>query len=329
MRNSIKDCSIWITWEHQTRNLSASSYLGIPLFEITDSSSPRILRYIKSIAKTLKILNTTYPRFVFAQNPSIILALLVIFTKKVKKYKVIVDAHNSGVHGPERNQKLIRFLNEFVIRNADAVIVTNHGLSKHIKDKGGKPIVLPDPLPSFGQEPHPTSALPKAKVKALCITSWNDDEPFLEILSATERFTDNIDFYFSGNYKRATHLANKDINKNVKLLGFVDKKIFIEHLLSSDFCIDLTERMDCMVCGAYESIAAEKPVILSDTQVQRDYFKKGVVFCRNNRDSISSAISRMVENLEKYKEEALILKNSILECEAAKKQSILDEISEI
>lgn len=74
--------SVWITWERQTRNRSASAYLGIPLFEIIETSPYRILRYTKSILRTVKVLVENRPEIIFAQNPSIVLALLMVLIKK-------------------------------------------------------------------------------------------------------------------------------------------------------------------------------------------------------------------------------------------------------
>lgn len=325
MENSLHNSGVWITWERQTRNRSASSYLGIPLFEINSKSSNRLVRYTSCIAKTIRILIREKPRFLFAQNPSVVLALLCVFLGKIFKLKIIIDAHSSGVYGPERLEAPIRAMNNFVIRNCSAVIVTNDETSLYIKSVGGRPIVLPDPLPELSVN-FKIESVNNDRLKAFCITSWSEDEPFLQILSAAERFEHHVDIVFSGNYKKVSNLLPEKLPRNVSFLGFVSEEDFLNHLFSSDFCIDMTKRQDCMVCGAYESISAGKPIILSDTEVQKLYFEKGAVFCGNSCDEIAVGIGEMCAGIERYKTEALELKSEILEAEIKKKSFYVNEL---
>lgn len=312
--------SVWITWERQTRNRSASSFFNVKLFEVLESTSSRTLRYIKSIFKTYLIIIRHKPKFVFVQNPSVVLCLSTLILRVFLRYKLIVDAHNSGVYGPEGSSlRLIGFLNKIILKNADLVIVTNDLISEYIASNGAKVIVLPDPLPAIDTASFNPSLPSNGTLKALCITSWGADEPIEEIIKAASRFGGVIDFYFSGNFKKFSAIQNMSLPENIHLLGFVDEEVYFSHLLSSDFCIDLTERMDCMVCGAYESISAGKPIILSNTDVQKRYFSKGAVFCENKEESIGRAIECMADNISKYKNEAELLKNEVLNMETKRK----------
>ncbi|MCG7199470.1 hypothetical protein MD273_07015 [Marinobacter pelagius] len=324
MQKELRTDALWITWERQTRNRSASTYVGAPLLEIIEQNSPRLVRYFKSTWRTLGAVRGYRPNYLIAQNPSVVLSLLVLVIKRFRKCKVIIDAHNSGVYGTGVEGNLLQRVNNYIIRKADAVIVTNSDLARHVKALGGNPIVLPDPLPTLkntSQEPfHPNNRL-----KALCITSWSDDEPFSEILNASSRFTGEIDFFFTGNYRKVQTLLPQVIPENVTLLGFVDEDSFQHHLFSSDFCIDLTKRNDCMVCGAYESIAAEKPIILTDTPAQREYFTKGALFCDPTTESIAQEIENMQQNISRLKCEASELKSDILEKEQAQRQPVIEQ----
>ncbi len=328
MTSELKQKGIWITWERQTRNQSASSYIDVPLFEIIYPESRPVLRYLRSSLKTIRLLTRHNPKYVFSQNPSIVLSILTVVLKRIASYKVIIDAHNSGIYGAENKTGLIKTINKFIIRSADAVIVTNSHLANYVHSVGGTPIVLPDPLPqlSINRNPAPPATTLQRKLKALCITSWSMDEPFLNILDAASNFEQEIDFYFSGNFHKVKTEIPDCLPDNIKLLGFIDEKDFFYHLFTSDFCIDLTNRSDCMVCGAYESIAAEKPIILSNTDVQKRYFSKGAVFCENTSTGISDAIKTMVVNVKSLKNEAEELKHEILEREDNNRKIILDQI---
>jgi len=330
MEDNLKDQSVWITWERQTRNRSASSYLDIPLFEIDHSRSTRIYRYFICSLKTVSIFFKKRPRFLFVQNPSVVLGVLAIFLKSLSRTTVIVDAHNSGIHGPENGNSLITKINKFIIKKADAVIVTNSHLASYVYSIGGTPIVLPDPLPQLGTCLNFDAGFANQnKLKVLCITSWSMDEPFLNLLEAASNFKQDIDFYFSGNYRKVKDEIPTTLQDNIKLLGFIDEKDFFHHLYTSDFCIDLTDRSDCMVCGAYESISAEKPIILSNTDVQKRYFSKGAVFCDNTSIGISNAIKIMAANHKQLKKEAEALRSEILQREENNKSIILRQIKNL
>ncbi|MBW4933407.1 glycosyltransferase family protein [Marinobacter sp. F4206] len=329
MISMIREDAVWITWERQTRNRSASEYFNVPLYEIIEDNSNRALRYCKSTLRTLSIIGKKKPRYFFAQNPSIVLAILAISLKPLAKFKVIIDAHNAGIHGPENSGRILPTINQFIIRKADAVIVTNSELADHVNSCGGNPIVLPDPLPSLEMSKDTAVLDPQRKLKALCITSWSDDEPYREILEAASAFPDDIEFFFSGNYKKIGHLLPDAIPENVNLLGFVDERSFHDHLFSADFCIDMTKRSDCMVCGAYESISAEKPIILSDTPVQRRYFSKGALFSQNSALHITNTLQEMKDRIDTMRQDATDLKREILERETSQKALILSQIQRL
>lgn len=315
--------SVWITWERQTRNRSASAYLGIPLFEIIETSPYRILRYTKSILRTVKVLVENRPEIIFAQNPSIVLALLMVLIKKTIGTKIIIDAHNSGIHGPEENQALLKRMNTYVIKNANATIVTNNILEDYVNETGGRGIVLPDPLPHFQIKDNLATELNPNRLNALCITSWSADEPFTELLRATEDFADTVNFYFSGSYQKVKDLSSEKLPDNVKLLGFISEEAYFHYLSNVDFCVDLTTRSDCMVCGAYESIAFEKPILLSASEVQKSYFRDGALFCENDSTSISHSMFEMVQNIDAMKARATEFKQLILLRESDKKNELL------
>ncbi|MBZ2167854.1 glycosyltransferase [Marinobacter sp. F4216] len=329
MEQEIMEDAIWITWERQIRNQSTSQYFGVPLFEIIRPTSSRTGRYLSCAKQTISIIFRQKPRILFAQNPSIVLAILAVVLGKLIRCKVVIDAHNTGIHGPENGPNFISRANRYVIRKSDAVIVTNAELAEYVQSLGGQPIILPDPLPRLSPPDDlntPSEPTDSQKLKALCITSWSDDEPLSELLIAAKRLPDNVDFYFSGNFKRFLNSIPMELPENVKLMGFVEEAAFQRQLFASDFCIDLTKRAACMVCGAYESISAEKPILLSNFAAQRNYFTKGTVFCDNSVEGIMAGIQELIDKIDEYKKEASELKQEILTKEEQQRAQVFSEI---
>jgi hypothetical protein len=62
-----------------------------------------------------------------------------------------------------------------------------------------------------------------------------------------------------------------------------------------DATIDLTTREHCLVCGAYESVAVEKPMILSNTKALKDYFNRGAIYTEHTTESMRKAILEVVK----------------------------------
>jgi glycosyltransferase involved in cell wall biosynthesis len=74
----------------------------------------------------------------------------------------------------------------------------------------------------------------------------------------------------------------------------------------------LTDYENCLVCGAYEAVAAEVPLILSDTKALRTYFSKGVVFTKNNVNDIAEKVNSAIERKEVMEKEIQQLKKELM-----------------
>ena len=82
------------------------------------------------------------------------------------------------------------------------------------------------------------------------------------------------------------------------LTGFIPESEYIAMLNSVDAVIDLTNRENCLVCGAYESIAAGKPMVLSRTVALMEYFNEGAVYVDHNEVSIANGIKEVISRKE-------------------------------
>jgi len=296
---------IWISWERHRRNIGISNALGFELFEIIIEEN-RLWRYICSSLKTVSIIIKEKPDIVVSQNPSIVLSLLVVFLKKLLGYKAIVDAHNSGIFPLEGKYRFLNLLSKIVQKKADITIVTNKELKNIVEKNGGKGFVLPDKIPKVCEKLEKLPLEDGFNIVYIC--SWVEDEPFDEVIKAAYLIPTNIFLYFTGNYKGK--VQKYSLPENVRLLGYISEKHYWNLLFSSDAIMDLTKRENCLVCGAYEGIALLKPLILSDTKVQKDLFNKGCIYVKPEAISIAKEIKELVQNYNKLKEEIVELKES-------------------
>jgi hypothetical protein len=100
--------------------------------------------------------------------------------------------------------------------------------------------------------------------------------------------------------------------ENIILTGFLTENDYWKLIISVDLIIDLTFRENCLVCGAYEAVAAEIPMVLSNTKTLKGHFDKGAVFTDNEEVSIKNTISFAMLNYNRLNSEVKVLKKELI-----------------
>jgi len=303
---------VWITWETQRRSIELAKKFRCELFVIEYKG---ILRYPKSIIKTLSLFGSTKPHIVFVQNPSMILATVACFYGFLKKIPLVVDRHTTFLLNKKyRNTPrlmLFKLLHRFTVQYADFTIVTNEFLANIVRQLKGRPFVLPDMIPRLLQTE--TVAL-KGKQNILLISSFGEDEPIEEVIEAMKQVNQEDTFlYITGNYKKLDELTYKAAPSNIVFTGFLGEEEFINILFSVDAVMVLTTADYTMLCGCYEAVSANKPLITSNKGVLTEYFE-GAVFVDNSAKDICNAIREVIRNVDLYKDRISNLKER-LDCE--------------
>jgi glycosyltransferase involved in cell wall biosynthesis len=298
--------AIWITWENQIRNRSMATLLGADLFVFAHKGS-RLKRYIRCSSDTIKAIYNNHPDVVFAQNPSIFLNYLLIFIRPIFKFKLVSDAHFGGVIdfiGSSLFQRALDTCNRLV----DMVIVTNKAHEEHIRSIGGNALVCEDPLPDLTDY---NSSVTEIDKMILFICSFDIDEPYALVLDAAPLLQkDGFKIQITGNYSKINiEPANYPY---VHFLGYLPEDAFYEKLFQASVILDLTSHENCLVCGAYEAMAAEKPLVTSDRLCLREYFQAGTVFTEHEDDKLIDAIKSAYINRDKMKLEIRNWKHRII-----------------
>lgn len=300
---------IWISWERQRRTITLSKEFNAELFIVNNKKSG-LLRYPELILKTVQIIFKEKPKYVFAQNPSIILAALICFLKKPFRFTTIIDRHTNFKLNHRKSYKfkwlIFRCLSNYSLENADHTIVTNKYLKLLIRKHSKSSSVLPDKIPTLIPSSELEVRSPKFTLKALFICTFADDEPYREVFAAFKYFPE-ICLEVTGSYDGALDQSElKDLPSNVKLLGFVSNQNYIDHLFNCDFTVVLTTQEFTLNCGAYESLAAKKPMLLSDTKTIRSYFSFGANYAKlDSLENIRTAINSIKTELPKREREIL------------------------
>lgn len=296
---------IWITWEIQRRNMEiVKSFGGVQLYQF-DVKASRPKRYLLLGIKTLRIICNERPEIIFAQNPSIVLTVLVLLFKNIFRYRVVVDLHTKYIKFDGFMAVIAEYLEKYALKNADMTIVTNDALLKEIKKINARGCVLPDKVPDLLIK---QSKRLRGERNVVFVCTFSSDEPVEEVLKAATLIDPDIYIYITGNLKNAKKSIIDTVPPNVVFTDFLPEEDYIQLLCSADIILVLTTEENCLVCGAYEAVSLEKPLITSNKVALKDYFDLGTLYTDNTSKSIAEKINFGLENSEKLIEEVRVLK---------------------
>ncbi len=301
---------IWITWETQRRSIELSKKIGCKLYVIEKEG---IFRYPLSVFLTLWVFLKDRPDILFVQNPSIILSAMSCLYCQFANIYLIVDRHTTfrlnKPHSGSFKIWLFMRLHYYTLKNAHLTIVTNQFLADIVENVGGNSFVLPDSLPEIKK----TGNLKlKGKKNLMLISSFGLDEPIDEVIQAMSEFDENeVVLYITGNFSKKDPTLPDRTPDNVIFTGFVSDEDFVNLLFSVNAVLALTTSEYCMLCGCYEAVAAEKPLITSNKSVLIDYFPEAV-FVDNSAKNIRSGIVAILEKEIEVRKNTLQMKERIL-----------------
>lgn len=294
----------WITWEDHRRSRELAKRLNAE-YLVLRARGIKGISHIALALKTFFVLWRKRHYTIIVQNPSRILAAVAAFLKPFLRYPLIVDRHTNFRLGRSFSfNPAIWFViacSEFSLRVADLTIVTNEYLKKIVEDKGGRAFVLTDPIPELS--PPVTKSDNADKFEVFFVCTFSPDEPYKEVIEAARLLDKDVYIRISGNYRKA------DINpsvlpNNVEFTGFVSNDEYDRLICSAGAVLALTTAEWCLVCGGYESMGAQKPLITSRTRTLREYYGEYALFVEHEAKDIARAINQVKSRLNAYSESA-------------------------
>ena len=277
-----------LAWFYHRRFESLTPPLGIPRVVL----STRVRKPFREILlsfRTLRLLLNSRPKVVLVQNPSLICTLLIALLRPFFGYQIVVDAHGDAVIPYAHNWKVVRAVTFFLLKYAALTIVTNLGLAARVLAHGGRPFVLCDNLPTVSE--HCRSDLGPGK-HVMFISTYASDEPHAELFQAAEMLrSKGVTFHVTGKVRSDTLSRLPPKPDNVVLTGFLAEHDYWRLLVSCDVVVDLTTMPDCLVCGAYEAIAAGRALVLTDNAPSRELFENAALYTENCASAIAARVT--------------------------------------
>lgn len=298
--------AVWLTWFPHRRTESICSEWGVPIETYSGGGRRGVTRRVAQIWATFWRLVRADEHIVFVQNPSLGLTVVACVVKRIRKFRLVVDAHNEGVRPFNRRGWFIRLLTDWLLRTPEFTIVTNEALAEDVRSAGGCPIVLPDPLPNLGVPIDSVGAnVAPSGPYVFVVATFALDEPINEIIEAARQLDSVTSFVFSGDYRKANQCILREKPRNVVFPGFLREEDFVRLMAEAVCVVDLTLKSDCLVCGAYEALSLGQPAILSYSEAARYLFSEGFEFVDNSANGITDAILRIVQDRGEYRRAVL------------------------
>jgi glycosyltransferase involved in cell wall biosynthesis len=279
--------AIWISWERHRRSREICRALDVPLFEIT-SDGAGALRYVSLLLRTALCIARRRPRVLFVQCPSIVLGVWAVCLKLVWRYTLVADLHNEAVEPFIHSFPGYRGMIGLIKRTADVSLVSNAGLADSVTRSGGTAYVLPDKVPEMSVPSPAAAAGPARRVVFIC--TFAPDEPYGSVIEAAALLGSSVEVAVTGDYRRLE--PPLDVPAHVRLTGFLPQSEYDQLLRDADVLVDLTAMENCLVCGAYEAVALEKPLVTSDTAALRRHFHRGAVYTTHDPAALAAAIAQ-------------------------------------
>ena len=297
--------AVFISWaKTMPRTKGLAQELGVRDYyiEYWKGRSPWLLpvRYVRQSLETLAVLRRERPRLIIVTNPPILLPLLAWFAARWLKAELIIDSHTTAITGKWRR---VLFLHRFVSRRALATLVTNEPLREMVAAWGAPALVLEDRVPNLPIVPTP----PNDHFTVGVVSLVADDEPLSAILAAAASLPE-YRFFITGRIRPQLDPYLARTPPNVSYTGFLTGADYVGLLNRVDAVMVLDTENYTVLCGAYEAVAVEKPLITSDWPVLKNYFSAGALYVDNTPESIRSAVVEADRCAERLRSEMRGLK---------------------
>ncbi|MCP4292772.1 MAG: glycosyltransferase [bacterium] len=294
--------AIWITWHEHRRTRSLIEWLEVPAF-VYDDHRP-LQRNTVGPLWTLWVLLKEKPDVVFCHFSFLLQWVIMIYKYFFRwgKVQVISDCHNKAlkreIDGPWAS--IFKGFKKRIFRGVDLIIVTNTTLVPFAKKFCPTVSILRDPLTDWqGMDlAARETTTPGNSDHVFFVCSFDKDEPVDLIFDSAHAITQELNrkVIISGRIPEERVPEEIRNNPDVVLPGFMPVSEYQNTLFMASAVVVLTEDDDCLVCGAYESLGASRPTVLSATTSLKACFGDSAVYTIHNPDEVVQQVRVAIDN---------------------------------
>jgi glycosyltransferase involved in cell wall biosynthesis len=218
------------------------------------------------------------------------------------RYNVVVTVH--GIKGFKfYDKKFLWFFFKNALKFADKIITVNKEDEKELKRYFGKKVVY---IPNGVDLSIYNKINPKIEKKITFIGRIHEQKGIVYLLEAFSALNKNYPEFkleIIGELNSYAETLKKSFkNKNIIWRGSIKDRKEIVKSLKSAYCIALPSLWEGLPLTLFESLASERPVIVSDIPAFKSVIKNEALFFRNkNSNDLKSKIIGLIKNKSKAK----------------------------
>lgn len=262
-----------------------------------------IIKSVFNEVKALKKINPTH--IIFEHAGDFIPTLTVLIYYVLNNVKLIVDCHTC-VYVDANYRYIKKLVNKKVI-DFSKIFIAHNEETLTLKNLHNNMFSLESKVP-FIEKSEDLIEIDKNKTNVVFITRFNSDEPIFEMINCTNFFSNDFQFFMTGNYNKMLNKSEIKKYKNINFTGFVSEEKYNSIIQNCDIHVVLTKRDFTLLYGGRESISLEKPLVISNNKPCTSFFDKGAIFVSNDPDKIANGIKIANKNKLSLSKQMKILK---------------------
>jgi len=264
------------------------------------------LRYAFLALRTLSLLGRERPKVVLAQNPPIFLPILLVLTKPLYKFKLVIDHHAVWSMKTLRQPILSQgfgALERFASKRADSNMSPNNNWTGELRARGATDsFTYHDFIPKRATTQQKKSEwasnpLPPHRFLVIAAHGGHPQELLEEEVAAVRGFPDYL-LVITGKREKLGHrIARLDLDRNVIYPGYLPDADYEALKRSADVALSLSTELNTVPHAIHEYLAYGIPTIVLKDSLLRSLFDGAIVEVDDSLpETVRAALKRVTED---------------------------------
>ncbi len=264
------------------------------------------LRYAFLALRTLSLLGRQRPRVVLAQNPPIFLPVLLVLTKPLYRFKLIIDHHAIWSIKTLRQPLLsqgIAALERFASAHADSNMSPNNNWTRELRARGATDAFtyhdfIPKPTTTKQKDRKWTAnSLPPHHFLVIAAHGGHPQELLEEEIAAVSGLQDYL-LVITGKREKLGHrIAKLGPKSNVIYPGYLNDASYEALKRSADVALSLSTEINTVPHAIHEYLSYGIPTVVLKDSLLRSLFDGSIVEIDDARpETVRTALKRVTED---------------------------------
>jgi glycosyltransferase involved in cell wall biosynthesis len=292
---------VWGPFGHRMDELSQIA--GGLRVNITLLYGPRYaapLRYFFLFFKTLILLITKDPEYVYAQNPPVFCPLTCLIYCSIFGKRLFIDHHSLwsvktvyGIAG-----KIIGFIERFCSIASRGNSAPHSIWAEKIKRMGAKVIVIHDFVEknTFSRDESLRNEISVSKYIAISSHGGHPLERIEDEIKSVSGIKDVTLIITGPEEKLSSRLSKIKLPENVRYVGFLPMEKYLRLKASCDFALNITDEPFTLSHVLFEYVASSLAVISSKQDVVYSVFGDSFLYTESSPEKIREKINFLIYN---------------------------------